>query len=112
MCHLVGKAHVVMEGNAKYHDHFFLPLQVTATTEDGVQDMYRLPVGIRTVAVQGTQFLINNKPFYFLGMGKHEDADVSGSTLNCVSSGLLNVTDNPKLVKLGLLMICTKLIVK
>ena len=46
--------------------------------------MYRLPVGIRTVAVQGTQFLINNKPFYFLGMGKHEDADVRESILGCV----------------------------
>lgn len=57
-------------------------LQVTATTEDGVEDMYRLPVGIRTVAVQGTQFLINNKPFYFLGMGKHEDADIRGKGLD------------------------------
>ena len=74
---LGGKSTRSYGGNAKYHDHFFLPLQVTATTEDGVEDMYRLPVGIRTVAVQGTQFLINNKPFYFLGMGKHEDADVS-----------------------------------
>lgn len=40
-------------------------------------DVYRLPVGIRTVKVDGTKFLINNKPFYFKGVGKHEDADVS-----------------------------------
>ena len=61
--------------------------QVTATTEDGVEDVYQLPVGIRTVAVQGTQFLINNKPFYFLGVGKHEDADVR--TLICsTNSGI------------------------
>lgn len=39
--------------------------------------MYRLPIGIRTVAVHGNQFLINGKPFYFTGFGKHEDADVS-----------------------------------
>ena len=36
-----------------------------------------MPVGLRTVEVNGTQFLINGKPFYFLGFGKHEDADVS-----------------------------------
>ena len=40
-------------------------------------DVYRLPVGIRSVEVKGTKFLINNEPFYFKGFGKHEDADVS-----------------------------------
>ena len=42
-----------------------------------LRDVYRLHVGIRTVKVQGTKFLINDKPFYFKGFGKHEDADVS-----------------------------------
>ena len=42
-----------------------------------LRDVYRLHVGIRTVKVQGTKFLINDKPFYFKGLGKHEDADVS-----------------------------------
>jgi len=41
------------------------------------EDVYALPVGIRTVNVTSTQFLINNKPFYFHGVNKHEDADVS-----------------------------------
>ena len=36
-------------------------------------DEYQLPVGIRSVRVDGTRFLINNRPFYFLGVGKHED---------------------------------------
>jgi len=40
-------------------------------------DVYRIPVGIRTVRVDGTRFLINEKEFYFKGFGKHEDADVS-----------------------------------
>ena len=52
------------------------PLQISIATEEGVSDEYRLPVGIRTVEVTGTQFLINGKPFYFTGFGKHEDADV------------------------------------
>lgn len=41
-------------------------------------DVYRLPYGIRTVEVVDTQFLINGKPFYFLGVGKHEDWDIRG----------------------------------
>jgi beta-glucuronidase len=46
--------------------------------EDAVVDRYPLPVGIRTVQVVGTQFLINGEPFYFRGFGKHEDLNVHG----------------------------------
>ncbi|XP_033466357.1 beta-glucuronidase [Epinephelus lanceolatus] len=42
------------------------------------EDVYTLPVGIRTVNVTSTQFLINNKPFYFHGVNKHEDSDIRG----------------------------------
>ncbi|XP_077360838.1 beta-glucuronidase [Festucalex cinctus] len=42
------------------------------------KDVYALPVGIRTVRVSSSQFLINNKPFYFHGVNKHEDADIRG----------------------------------
>jgi beta-glucuronidase len=52
-------------------------LEVTATSERG-RDVYRLPVGIRTVEVKGDQFLLNGKPFYFRGFGMHEDADLRG----------------------------------
>lgn len=41
-------------------------------------DVYSLPVGVRTVRVDGTRFLINGEPFYFRGFGKHEDAAVRG----------------------------------
>jgi beta-glucuronidase len=41
-------------------------------------DVYSLPVGIRTVEVDGTRFLINGEPFYFRGFGKHEDSAVRG----------------------------------
>lgn len=44
------------------------------------EDIYTLPVGIRTVHVTSTQFLINGKPFYFHGVNKHEDADVSAGS--------------------------------
>ena len=45
---------------------------------DAPVDAYALPVGIRTVAVDGTRFLINGEPFYFTGFGKHEDTAVRG----------------------------------
>jgi beta-glucuronidase len=41
-------------------------------------DEYTLPVGIRSVEVRGQEFLINGKPFYFTGFGKHEDAPFRG----------------------------------
>ena len=37
-----------------------------------------LPVGIRTVRVDGSRFLINDEPFYFRGFGMHEDLNVHG----------------------------------
>jgi beta-glucuronidase len=45
---------------------------------DAPVDTYSLPVGIRTVRVEGARFLINEEPFYFRGFGKHEDAAVRG----------------------------------
>src|SRR5690606_35162150 len=41
-------------------------------------DTYDLRVGIRTVQVRGTKFLINGRPFYFKGFGMHEDHEVNG----------------------------------
>lgn len=41
-------------------------------------DLYRLPVGLRTVRVTRDQFLVNEEPVYFKGFGRHEDADFRG----------------------------------
>ncbi len=46
------------------------------------EDEYTLPYGIRTVRIDGTRFLINEKPFYFKGYGKHEDTFPAGRGLN------------------------------
>ncbi|MCB0911565.1 MAG: beta-glucuronidase [Propionibacteriaceae bacterium] len=46
--------------------------------DGGLVDSYTQSVGIRTVEVRGTQFLINGEPFYFQGFGKHEDTPVRG----------------------------------
>lgn len=43
-----------------------------------IVDLYSLNVGVRTVTVDGEQFLINGEPFYFTGFGMHEDHAVRG----------------------------------
>lgn len=45
-------------------------------------DEYYLDFGIRTVKVEGTKLLINSKPFYFTGFGKHEDSEIAGRGYN------------------------------
>ena len=53
------------------------------------KDVYEETFGIRTVEIRGTQFLINHKPFFFKGFGKHEDSEVHGRGMDQV----MNVKD-------------------
>jgi beta-glucuronidase len=55
-----------------------LTVELRGDDDDALVDTYSLPVGIRTVRVDGPRFLINEEPFYFRGFGKHEDAAVRG----------------------------------
>jgi beta-glucuronidase len=57
---------------------YLYTLVVELRDADDVVDSYSLPVGIRTVEIDGARFLINGEPFYFRGFGKHEDAPVAG----------------------------------
>lgn len=52
-------------------------------------DHYTLPIGIRTVKATETQLLVNGKPVYLKGFGKHEDSDIRGKGLD----EALNVRD-------------------
>ena len=53
------------------------------------EDVYEQTFGVRTVKVEGTKFLINGKPFYFKGFGKHEDSFCHGRGMD----ECLNVKD-------------------
>ena len=53
----------------------------TAKAEFG-EDLYEEEFGVRSVEIRGTQFLINGKPFYYKGFGKHEDSEVHGRGIN------------------------------
>lgn len=57
---------------------YLYTLTAQALVGDDVVDEYSLPVGVRTIEVRGTEFLINGTPFYFTGFGRHEDSAIRG----------------------------------
>jgi beta-glucuronidase len=57
---------------------YLYDLAIDLVDGDRVLDRYTLPVGIRTVRIDGARFLINGEPFYFRGFGMHEDLAVRG----------------------------------
>ncbi|MDQ0338264.1 beta-glucuronidase [Caldalkalibacillus uzonensis] len=60
-------------------DAYLYRMSVCLYDEQHVEvDHYELNIGIRTVKVEGNSFLINGRPFYFRGFGKHEDMDIKG----------------------------------
>lgn len=64
------------------HPHLYT---LTVALEDdagAVIDRYSLEVGVRTVAVQGAQILLNGAPIFLTGYGRHEDFPVHGRGLN------------------------------
>ncbi|KAH7128393.1 glycosyl hydrolases family 2, TIM barrel domain-containing protein [Dendryphion nanum] len=69
----VDNAHLWQPGIA-----YLYRLEVSLEEYNVAKDVYNLPVGIRSVRVDGNRFLINNKPFYFTGIGRHEDTPVRG----------------------------------
>lgn len=53
-------------------------LRIRLQAKSETVDEYFVNVGIRSVKVKGFEILINDKPFYFKGYGKHEDTPVKG----------------------------------
>ncbi len=49
---------------------------------ESILDAYREDIGIRTFEIRGKDFLLNGKPVYLKGFGKHEEADIVGRGLN------------------------------
>lgn len=47
-----------------------------------IVDQYDQEIGIRTVEVKGTRILLNGRPVYLRGFGKHEDSDIVGRGFN------------------------------
>ncbi|XP_033162075.1 beta-glucuronidase [Drosophila mauritiana] len=49
---------------------------------EALQDTYRLPVGIRSLSWDNDTLLLNGKPLYLRGFGRHEDSDIRGKGLD------------------------------
>ncbi len=58
--------------------------QVRCCLLDGgeVLDAYTLDFGFRTITVRGDKLLLNDKPVYMRGFGRHEDSAIAGKGLN------------------------------
>lgn len=48
-------------------------------------DVYRLPIGIRSLRWTNTSVLLNEKPIYLRGFGRHEDSPIRGRGLDLVT---------------------------
>lgn len=64
---------------------YLYDLHIDLLKGDRLVDRYVLPVGVRTVEVDGIRFLINGEPFQFRGFGMHEDHLVRGKGHDDVS---------------------------
>lgn len=60
---------------------YMYSLKVEVPQKDGADVIYE-KFGVRTVRATNSSFLINDKPFYFMGFGKHEDSDIRGKGLD------------------------------
>lgn len=61
---------------------YLYTMRVEGILDGEIVDVYEEEIGIRTIAIKEGQFLINGKPFYFKGFGKHEDTHINGRGLN------------------------------
>ena len=83
-----GKMGTVVVKDAKLwnvHASYLYKFVVKIVDGDTVIDEYYDMIGIRTFEVKGGHFLLNGKPVYLKGFGKHEDADIRGRGLDMVT---------------------------
>ena len=53
-------------------------LTVDVVKDNAIIDSYSLKVGIRIIEVKGDKLLLNGKPIYLTGFGRHEDFPITG----------------------------------
>jgi beta-glucuronidase len=60
---------------------YLYDLTVELAGKNATFDRYSLPIGIRTIKVDGDALLLNGRPIYLRGFGRHEDFPVTGRGL-------------------------------
>ncbi|MCO7124700.1 beta-glucuronidase [Sporolactobacillus shoreicorticis] len=63
-------------------DAYLYQLRIEIVDNDKLLDAYHEEIGIRVVEIKGTEILINQKPVYLKGFGRHEDSDFAGRGFN------------------------------
>lgn len=63
-------------------DAYLYTAKVELFAGEELVDEYEELFGVRTIRVENGQFLVNDKPVYFKGFGKHEDSYVNGRGFN------------------------------
>ena len=63
-------------------DAYLYTAKVELFAGEELVDEYEELFGVRTIRVEKGQFLVNDKPVYFKGFGKHEDSYVNGRGFN------------------------------
>ena len=80
-----GKTGTLKITNAKLwnvHAAYLYNFVIRITDGHAVIDEYFDKIGIRTFEVKDGHFLLNGKPVYLRGFGKHEDSDIRGRGLD------------------------------
>ena len=67
-------------------DPYLYTLEVTLRAGGADGDKYAVRFGFREVSIKNCRILLNGKPVYLRGFGKHEDAPVSGRGFNLAYS--------------------------
>lgn len=67
------------------HAAYLYTFVVRITDGAAVIDEYFERIGVRTFEIRDGRFLLNGKPIYLRGFGKHEDADLRGRGLDLVT---------------------------
>jgi beta-glucuronidase len=82
---VAGKDGIISIDNARLwnaRDAYLYKFVFRITDGGRIIDEYSENIGIRTVEVRGADILLNGKPVYLKGFGKHEDSDINGRGYN------------------------------
>lgn len=85
VAHTTGKAGEIRIKDVRLwnvRDAYLYTFEIKIKNGDTVIDEYYEQIGIRTVKIEGSQILVNNKPVYLKGFGKHEDSSLYGRGYN------------------------------
>ena len=64
------------------HNPYLYKFVMRINDGDKIMDEYIQDIGVRTVEIIGADILLNGKPVYLKGFGKHEESDIVGRAYN------------------------------